>query len=84
MLVERVGFALGGETRCLRCVLLYRPLLRRSLVTALVVGTILVAINQGGLLFSGQAPASLEWQVPLTYCVPFCVSMWGALSNSRR
>jgi hypothetical protein len=53
-------------------------------LTALVVGTILVLINQGGVLMAGQLPASLLWQVPLTYCVPFCVATWGVLSNSRR
>lgn len=58
-------------------------MLRRSALTALVVGTILVAINQGAVLLSGHPPPSLAWQVPLTYLVPFCVATWGALSNSR-
>ena len=74
---------LGSERRCLRCALRYRPMLKRSLLTALVVGTVLVAINQGGLLLSGAWPASLAWQIPLTYAVPFCVATWGALGNSR-
>jgi hypothetical protein len=82
-LAGRWSFVLGGERRCLGCALRYRPLLRRSVVTALVVGTLLVLINQGSLLLSGQFPGSLIWQVPLTYCVPFCVATWGALSNSR-
>ncbi len=59
-------------------------MLRRSTATGLVVGTILVAINQGGTLAVGHFSASLIWQVPLTYAVPFCVATWGALSNSRR
>ena len=59
-------------------------MLKRSVLTALVVGTILVLINQGGLVLSGALPASLTWQIPLTYAVPFCVATWGALSNSRR
>ena len=75
---------LEGAPRCWRCALLCRPLLRRSALTALVVGTVLVLINQGGVLMTGQLPVSLAWQVPLTYCVPFCVATWGALSNSRR
>jgi hypothetical protein len=49
-----------------------------------VVGTILVSINQGGILLFGVLPASLLWQIPLTYLVPFCVATWGALSNTRR
>jgi hypothetical protein len=58
-------------------------MLRRSLLTALVVGTIVVAINQGTVLAKGEVPAELAWKVPLTYCVPFCVATWGALINSR-
>jgi hypothetical protein len=58
-------------------------MLRRSAVTALVVGTILVAINQGGALAAGQFRTALEWQIPLTFTVPFLVASWGALSNSR-
>jgi hypothetical protein len=80
----RTSFVLEGAPRCLGCALRFRPLLRRSAMTALVVGTILVLINQGGVLLSGQLPLSLIWQVPLTYGVPFCVATWGALSNSRR
>ena len=59
-------------------------MLRRSAATGLVVGTVLVAINQGGTLAAGHLGASLLWQIPLTYAVPFCVATWGALSNSRR
>jgi hypothetical protein len=64
-------------------VLRYRPMLRRSLLTSLVVGTILVAINQGNVLLGGDFPGSLAWKIPLTYMVPFCVATWGALINSR-
>jgi len=53
------------------------------LVTALVVGSILTAINQGNILVDGLFPASLYWKIPLTYSVPFCVATWGALINSR-
>lgn len=59
------------------------PMLRRSALTALLVGTVLVAINQGATLAAGQFRAALLWQVPLTYAVPFFVASWGALSNSR-
>jgi hypothetical protein len=76
-------FRLAGETRCLRCALTYRPMLRRSFLTAIVVGTVLTAINQGTTLLDGNLPASLAWKVPLTYAVPFCVATWGALVNSR-
>ena len=74
---------IGGQRRCLRCAVRYGPLLRRSALTALVVGTILVAINQGTVLSQGVFPAELLWKIPLTYAVPFCVATWGALSGSR-
>ena len=45
---------------------------RRALVVAAVVGTILVAINQGDAMMAGRKPA--VWKVLLTYCVPYCVS----------
>jgi hypothetical protein len=74
---------MAGESRCLRCTLMRPSLLRRSVLTALVVGTVLTGINQGNILIDGQVPASLYWKVPLTYCVPFGVATWGALINSR-
>jgi len=58
-------------------------MLKRSFLTALFVGTILTAINQGNTLLQGEFPAALAWKIPLTYCVPFCVATWGALINSR-
>ena len=58
-------------------------MLRRSAATALVVGTVLVAINQGAMLAAGALGSRLLWQIPLTYAVPFCVATWGALSNSK-
>jgi hypothetical protein len=58
-------------------------MLRRSLLTALVVGTVLVAINQGTVLAEEKFPTALAWKIPLTYVVPFCVASWGALINSR-
>jgi len=77
------GFVLAGLPRCLWCFLRDLPMLRRSLLAGLVVGTILTAINQGTVLADGDFPASLYWKIPLTYCVPFCVATWGALINSR-
>jgi hypothetical protein len=79
----RIGFRLGGIDRCWRCTLRHPPLLRRSMLTAVVVGTILTAINQGTTLVAGDFPAALYWKIPLTYCVPFLVATWGALINSR-
>lgn len=54
---------------------------RQATKVALVVGTILLLINQHGALFDGR---EIQW-VPalLTYCVPFCVFLWGKRSSSQ-
>lgn len=77
------GYTLSGQLRCLRCTLLKPALLRRSVLTAVAVGSILTAINQGNVLVAGHFPSNLQWKIPLTYTVPFCVATWGALINSR-
>ena len=76
--------ATGGSVKCLPCSLMHRPMLKRSAIAAAVVGTILTALNQGDLLLSGQWNSALYWKIPLTYCVPFLVATYGALTNSRR
>ena len=74
----------GVIAKCSRCAILHRPMLRRSLIVAVVVGTILTLLNQGDLLLFGNWKVALYWKVPLTYCVPFFVATYGALSTSRR
>ena len=59
-------------------------MLRRSLAAAVVVGTVLTALNQGDNVLSGRWDAALYWKIPLTYCVPFIVATYGALTNSRQ
>ncbi len=50
----------------------------RSGCGALLVGTILNAINQGDAIFTG---APINWvKVVLTYLVPYAVSTYGAVS----
>ena len=51
---------------------------RRSLVVALIVGTLLNLINQGDALLTGL-PVNLP-KLLLTYLVPYCVSTYGAVS----
>jgi len=46
----------------------------RSLKVAVLIGTILVAINQGDALLSGAITPQLMWKIPLTYIVPYLVS----------
>jgi hypothetical protein len=54
---------------------------KKAVFTALVVGTILTAINHGDVILSGSAPQ--PWKVMLTYCVPYCVTTWGAITGKR-
>ena len=55
------------------------PVVKRSARVSLVVGTILISINQGNLLLAGAFPPDLYWKIPLTYCVPFAVSTYAAV-----
>ena len=55
--------------------------LRKALLTALVVGTILTIINHGDVLLAEGMPPL--WKVLLTYCVPYCVTTWGAFTGKR-
>ncbi|WP_353330106.1 nitrate/nitrite transporter NrtS [Phaeobacter sp. NW0010-22] len=54
---------------------------RKAFLTALGVGTLLTVINHGDVLLSGQAPPLHK--VVLTYCVPYCVTTWGAVTGKR-
>jgi lysylphosphatidylglycerol synthetase-like protein (DUF2156 family) len=55
-----------------------RGIVRRSVITAAIVGTILNLIAQGDVLVRGEA---LNWfKILLTYCVPYCVATYGAVS----
>ena len=74
----------GLIIKCSWCAIRHIPMLRRSLIVAVTVGTLLTVLNQGDILFFGSWNSALYWKVPLTYCVPFCVATYGALTNSRR
>lgn len=65
-------------------VVLYRPHLLRTSVTALIVGTILFAINQLDVVLSGDATAGTWIKAGVTYLVPFAVANVGLLFGSRR
>ena len=55
---------------------------RTAFIAAAIVGTVLNLINQGDVLWGGT-----ELNLPkilLTYCVPYCVATWGAVSAQRR
>lgn len=65
-------------------VCLYRPNRRRVVAIALVVGSLLVAINQGGILASGHLGWIVWLRMALDYLIPACVSTMGVLAGSRR
>lgn len=50
--------------------------IRRALKVSAIVGTILIAINQGDLILAGGVPPI--WKIILTYCVPYSVSTYSA------
>lgn len=75
--------AVSAVTKCFPCALRHRPMLRRSLKAALLVGTVLTLLNQGDTLLAGQWHNSFYWKIPLTFCVPLIVATYGALTNSR-
>lgn len=84
------GFQLrsrGGAVvmKCGRCALTHAPMLWRAGKAALFVGTVLTLLNQGDALLAGAPlPTALAWKIPLTFLVPFCVTIYGAMSNARR
>ncbi len=54
---------------------------RRSLLVALTIGTLLNAINQGPEIFTGHWP--VWWKLVLTYFVPFAVASYGSYAAFR-
>ena len=59
-------------------------IVRRSTKVAIIVGTVLVAMNQGDLLLSGAFDTELLWKIPMTYCVPYAVSTYAAVDALLR
>ena len=57
---------------------LRKGIIRRALLTSLVVGSVLLLINHGDTVKAQECPAL--WKVGLTYLVPFVVTIWGSLS----
>lgn len=54
-------------------------IISNSLIIALVVGTVLNLINQGGVIFSGK---TVDWlHLLLNYFVPYCVATYSATKN---
>ena len=51
----------------------------RSTKIALIVGTILMLINQLDVLMSGEISLIILVKILLTYCVPYCVSTYSSV-----
>lgn len=58
-----------------------RQSVRRSMAVALIVGTVLNAINQGPEILTGHWP--VWWKIILTYFVPFAVASYGSYAAFR-
>jgi len=72
-----------GEARCGWHALLYWPVCGRAIRVALIVGTVLMVINQGDVLLGGNLTALVACKIVLTYTVPFSVSTYSALAANR-
>lgn len=68
---EAVGLFLRGHT------------LRTAIPTALVVGTVLCAVNQGATLVAGQVTAGTWVRMVINFLVPFIVASVGYLGARR-
>ena len=85
---RRTGVSEAGPTwstwRGALAVVAYGPHLRRTILVALVVGTVIFCINQLDVVLRGQATAATYVKGALTYLVPFCVANYGILVATRR
>ncbi len=62
-----------------------RPeIVRRSVLTALIVGSILAAINHGMEIVTLNVDTVRIFRIGLTYVVPYCVSTYSATMQELR
>jgi hypothetical protein len=59
------------------------PVVRRATAVAIVVGTILVAINHGDAIVRGDLGVGRLLRIALTVMVPYCVSTYSSVSALR-
>ena len=60
-----------------------RSVMRRASRIALVVGTILIMINQGNTILSGNGTGETVLKCVLTFMVPYCVSTYSSVMAVR-
>ncbi len=65
-------------------VVLHRPHLKRTFPVALLVGSVLFAINHLDVVIGGRAPRTVLAKIIATYFVPFVVANYGILVTTRR
>jgi len=58
-----------------------KNVIKRAGVTALLVGAVLIAINHGDAILSGQVDASRLFKIILTVFVPYMVSTVSSVST---
>jgi hypothetical protein len=61
----------------------FRNNLRRTVAAALLVGTVLFAINQLDIVIAGRETPLTWLKIALSYLVPFCVANYGLLVGAR-
>src|SRR2546430_15370636 len=69
--------------RCLRHAVFFPRVRNRAAAVAVVVGTVLFAINQLDVVLAGTTTALVALKIALTYAVPYSVSTYSALEVSR-
>ena len=53
----------------------------KAFITALLVGTILTAINHGDQIINGEFPHFAK--IAMTYIVPYIVTTWGSIIGKK-
>lgn len=75
--------AIVAVIRAFLAVCFRREIVRRSTRIAIVVGTVLVLINHGDALHSGDVSLARIGRMLLTYCVPYVVATYAAVQALR-
>ena len=83
MAEDSVGRGTGGTTTGFLALCARPDVVRRAMRVALLVGTILAAINHGDILFGGPITAGRLVRIGLTYCVPYIVATYASVQAIR-
>ncbi len=60
------------------------PVARKSLIIAVVVGSILSAVNLGDLLMAGEMNAKMLIKIFMNFVIPFTVASVSAAANRKQ